>query len=127
MKLLLIILVVLMAQGCRTYSVHKVAPDGSTIEIKVQSSADIEAPYIHYERVGNDAVFDFSAENVDSNTEDFMNMFQGMMGMMMEMMKASMLMSVPTAVTNTPHIRTDEAGNVWINGKANPPLPLNQN
>jgi hypothetical protein len=97
MKTILIILIVLMAQGCRTYGIEKGTDEFGNpyVKVEVTSSADLEAPYVHYSREGDDIVFDFSAESVDNNTEAFMGAFTGMMGMMMEMMKAQMLMNAP--------------------------------
>ena len=95
MKALLIILLVSLS-GCTTYSVHKVAPGGIETTVKIASTRSFEQPDMHYERVGNDAVLDFSAASVDNNTEAFVGMFSSMMGMMMEMMKTQMLMIQPT-------------------------------
>jgi hypothetical protein len=102
MKTILIILVVLLAQGCRTYGIEKGTDEFGNpyVKVDVSSSADMKAPNVHYKRIGEDVTFDFSAEEIDNNTQDFMGMFQGMMGMMMEMMKAQMLMNAAPPAVN---------------------------
>ena len=69
--------------GCTTYSIEKVTPDGSSTVVHVKSTRDLEQPELHYERYGNDAVFDFKAAGVDNNSDAYLGMFNGMMGMMM--------------------------------------------
>ena len=99
MKTILMILIVLMAQGCRTYSIEKQTPDG-TIKVYVQSSADMKAPNVHYKRDGDDVTFDFSAEEIDNNTEAYLGIFQGIMVAMMEMMQMQMQMQMMPPVVN---------------------------
>jgi hypothetical protein len=98
MKTLLVVLIILMAQGCRTYGIEKGVDDAGNpyVKVDISSSADIEAPYVHYVRKGDDVIFDFSAEKVDNNTESFTGLFQGMMGMMMEMMQKMAAMQAGT-------------------------------
>ena len=91
MKALLLVLFIVLISGCTTYSIKK-DPSGYT-EVHVSSTRDLEEPQVDYKREGEDAEFHFSATSVDNNTEDFLSLFQGMMGMMMEMMKAQMVMS----------------------------------
>jgi hypothetical protein len=88
MKILLIGLMFIMS-GCTTYSVQKQLPDGSYTNVDIKSTRSFETPALHYERVGEDAKFDFSAQSVDNNVDSYLGVFQGMMGMMMEMMRAS--------------------------------------
>ena len=91
MKILLMVLIIFVMAGCTTYSIEKVTPDGSTTVVHVKSTRDLEQPELHYERVGNDASFDFQAAGVDNNSE----MFQGMMAMMLQMMQ-QMIIPAPT-------------------------------
>ena len=93
MKTLLIVLLALTLVNCTTYSIKK-EPNGYT-EVHVSSTRDLEEPRVDYIREGEDAEFHFSAASVDNNTEAFMATFQGMMGVIMEMMKANMLMAQP--------------------------------
>ena len=86
MKTLMIVLIVFLS-GCTTYSVHKVAPNGIETTVKIASTRSFEQPDMHYERVGDDAVLDFSAASVDNNTEAFVGIFSTMMSMMMQMMQ----------------------------------------
>jgi len=60
-------LLLLLLSGCTMYTVEKTATDGSTIRVTVQSTRSFEQPNLHYQRTGNDAVFDFTAANADNN------------------------------------------------------------
>lgn len=93
MKTLLIILLATVLASCTTYSIEKQMGDGTSTIVHVKSTRDLEEPSVDYKREGADAEFHFSAASVDNNTESFMAMFQGVMTMMMEMMKASMIMN----------------------------------
>ena len=97
MKVLLIVLVILLAQGCTTYGIEKGVDENGNFytKVDVSSTRDLEEPRVDYIREGEDAEFHFSAASVDNNTEAFMATFQGMMSMMMELMKASMLVPEP--------------------------------
>lgn len=65
---------ILLLTACTTYNVKR-SPDG-TVEVMVKSTRNnIEQPSLHYERVGDDAVFDFSAANVDSDTAAIIEAF----------------------------------------------------
>ena len=91
MKALLLVFVIIFMSGCTTYSVKR---DGEgMVSVDVTSTRSFEQPNIYYNREGQDVEFQFSAESVDNNTDAFLGVFQGMMGMMIEMMKAQMLMS----------------------------------
>jgi hypothetical protein len=82
MKTLIIVLFAILLSSCTTYKVKKeIDPNTgiSSTEIKVKSTRDLEEPELHYERIGNDAVFDFSAASVDNNSEAFLNAFGSMM------------------------------------------------
>ena len=94
MKVLIMILVVLLATGCRSYGVEKGvdAAGNEYVKVNVTSSADLEDPSVFYEKKDGSVKFTFAASNVDSNTEEFMSMFQGMVMTIMEMWKASMMM-----------------------------------
>ena len=63
MKTLAIILMAVILSGCTIYKVKSVAPDGKTVDVKVYSSREFQQPNLHYQREGNDAVFDFGAES----------------------------------------------------------------
>ena len=63
MKTLLIILAASLLSGCTIYKVKSIAPDGKTVDVRVYSSREFAQPNLHYERQGNDAVFDFGAES----------------------------------------------------------------
>ena len=86
MKTLMIIAIVFLS-GCTTYSVQKQLPDGSYTNVEIKSTRSFETPALHYERMGADAKFDFSAQSVDNNTDAYLGVFSGMMGMMMQMMQ----------------------------------------
>ena len=95
MKILLMILVVLLAQGCRSYGVEKGvdAAGNEYVKVNVTSSADLEDPSVVYEKDADGAVkFHFAAANVDNNTEVFGSIFQGIAGMFTEMMQSMMAM-----------------------------------
>ena len=96
--LLIIILAAILLSSCTMYSVER-EYDPTTgytrVEVKIKSTRDLEQPEVHYERQGNDAVFDFQAANVDNNTDAFVGMFSGMMGMMMDMMERMMTLQQP--------------------------------
>lgn len=94
--LLIMIAAIFVLGGCTMYTVKKEA-DGST-EVMIKSTRDLEQPEVHYARVGDDATFDFKAASVDNNTEAMLGMFQGMMGMMMDMMKANMMLMQPPTI-----------------------------
>ena len=89
MKTLITILAIFLIQGCTTYGIQKGFDENGKpyTNVKIKSTRDIEEPEVHYERKGDDANFDFSASSVDNNTDSYMALFSGMMGMMMEMMK----------------------------------------
>ena len=91
MKVLLI-MVMFLAQGCTTYSIEKVAPDGTSTVVHVKSTRDMEQPTVDYVRDGTDAEFHFSAASVDNNSE----MFAGMMMQMLQLMQS---MATPPVVT----------------------------
>ena len=95
MKALLLVLFIVLISGCTTYSIEKGVDENGNFRTKVDvsSTRDLEQPRVDYKREGADAEFHFSAASVDNNTESFMAMFQGVMTMMMEMMKASMIMN----------------------------------
>ena len=51
--------------GCTTYDVKKGMVGCPTCtHVKIRSSREFETPNLHYEREGEDAVFDFSADSV---------------------------------------------------------------
>ena len=97
MKIAMMVLIVLLATGCRTYGIEKGVDEAGNayVKVNVTSSADIEAPTVHYLREGETVEFDFSADSVDSNTQDFLSIFQSTFAMMLEMMKANMLLAQP--------------------------------
>ena len=64
MKTILIIMLAVLLSSCTIYKVKSIAPDGKTVDVKVYSSREFQQPNLHYEREGNDAVFDFGAESV---------------------------------------------------------------
>jgi hypothetical protein len=74
MKALIAMGCILMC-GCTMYTVEKVSPDGSTTVVKIKSTRGFETPTLHYAREGQDAVFDFSAQSVDNNTDTIVAMF----------------------------------------------------
>ena len=78
------LLILLLVQGCTMYTVEKVAPDGSSTIVNIRSTRSFETPNLHYEREGQDAVFDFSAASVDNNTEAFMGVIAQLMAMLAE-------------------------------------------
>ena len=88
MKALLIILL-LVLNSCTSYSIEKGtdATGNPYTNVYVKSTRDLEQPVINYERKDQEAKFNFSAASVDNNTDVFVGMFTGMMGMMMELMK----------------------------------------
>ena len=85
MKALLILMVIFLS-GCTMYSVEKQMPDGSFTNVHIKSTRSFETPTLHYQRTGQDAVFDFSAQSVDNNTDAFIGLFGGMLQMMQQMM-----------------------------------------
>jgi hypothetical protein len=54
---------VLSSGGCTIYEVSRMAPDGSSLTVKVKSSRDFEQPQLHYARAPGTAEFDFGAES----------------------------------------------------------------
>ena len=100
MRILLIVLIIIFMSGCTKYVIEKTAPDGSTTVVNVSSTRDLEQPNLHYQRTGNDAVFDFSAAGVDNNADTFMSAMTGVMGMMMQMMEG-MMMKMSTMPDNS--------------------------
>ena len=83
MKILIATLIIFLS-GCTTYDIKRDS-DG-IISVQVKSTRSFEAPDLHYNRVGDDVEFDFTAANADNNTDAFVGMFSGMMKMMMDMM-----------------------------------------
>jgi len=94
MKTLMLVLAIVLMSGCTTYSVQKQLPDGSYTNVEIKSTRSFETPALHYERMGADATFDFSAQSVDNNTDAFIGIFGGMM-QMMQMMMQQMAAPVP--------------------------------
>lgn len=61
-------LVLLAFGGCTTYEVQKGMADCPTCTfVKVRSTREFQTPNLHYERTGQDAVFDFSADSVTNS------------------------------------------------------------
>lgn len=86
MRNLMITALMVLLTSCTTYTVKKEATDGSSTTVKVRSTRDLEQPEVDYIRKGTDAEFHFSAASANNSTE----MFDSMMGMMMNMMKMTM-------------------------------------
>ena len=59
----ILILIAILLSSCTIYKVKSIAPDGKTIDVSVYSSREFIQPNLHYEREGNDAVFNFGAES----------------------------------------------------------------
>ena len=92
MKTILIAILITLLSACTTYSVKR---DGAgMVSVDVTSTRSFEQPNIYYAREGEDVEFQFSADSVDNNTDAFLGAFQGVMGAMMEMMKAQMQMQM---------------------------------
>ena len=89
MKTLFLSILILTLVNCTSYSIEKGTDATGNLytNVYVKSTRDLEQPVINYERKGVDAKFNFSAASVDNNTDAFIGMFTGMMGMMMDLMK----------------------------------------
>lgn len=96
MKLFFILLIAIFLNACTMYSVEKQLPDGSFTNIHVKSTRSFEQPDLAYTRTGADATFDFKAAGADNNTDAYLGMFQGMMGMMMAYMEKMMVVNTPS-------------------------------
>ena len=60
-----ILYLMVLLGGCTTYEVQKGMVDCPTCTfVKVRSTREFETPNLHYQREGEDAVFDFSADSV---------------------------------------------------------------
>ena len=79
-----IILLVLLT-GCTTYDIKRDAE--GIVSVKVKSTRSFEAPNLNYRKTDEGVSFDFEAANADNNTDAILGTFQGMMGLMMEMMR----------------------------------------
>ena len=67
MKILTFILVLILLSGCTIYRVKTVRnPNGDvTVTANIYSSRSFTAPNLAYDRVGTDASFQFSADDVN--------------------------------------------------------------
>ena len=105
MKIVLMILIILMAQGCRSYGVEKGVDQAGNeyVKVNVTSSADLENPAVFYEKKENgDIKFTFAADNVDNNTEVFAGIFEGIAGMFSQMMQQMMAMQTQMLTSQQP-------------------------
>ena len=105
MKIFLMILIIFMAQGCRTYGVEKGvdAAGNEYVKVDISSSADLENPSTYYEKNADGSVkFTFAADNVDNNTEAFLGIFEGIAGMFNQMMEGMMAMQLQMLTSQQP-------------------------
>lgn len=70
---LIFLLLLLVLQGCTMYTIERTMTDGSTVKVDIKSNRSFEQPNVHYERKGDDAVFDFGAAAATDSTSALIN------------------------------------------------------
>jgi len=64
--------------GCTTYDINRKA--NGDITVRVVTTRNFEQPQLHYERIGQNAVFDFGASSTSNSFENIIGgILQGFM------------------------------------------------